>query len=180
MRLSRRRVGSSGDAEDFLELTQAERDLVELRLAVSRAVLAAKRGRLTQKQAAERLNTSQPRFAKIEAGARWRVARPDVPQPLFASADRSRTSGRRTAENDNSPPWSRKAEARRRFRSGHRTEERAMSGKPDIETALNESVTCNRSSSRYRALWNRQIQPRATAQRSRPGLIHRRLPQKSA
>ena len=31
----------SGDAEDFLELTQEERDLVELRLAVSRAVRGA-------------------------------------------------------------------------------------------------------------------------------------------
>jgi transcriptional regulator with XRE-family HTH domain len=61
----------SCDAEDFLELTQAERDLVELRLAVSRAVHARrKREGLTQAQAAERLNTSQSRFARIEAGAR--------------------------------------------------------------------------------------------------------------
>src|SRR3954468_1171100 len=61
----------SGDAEDFLELPEAERDLVELRLAVSRAVQARrKRERLTRKQAAERLNTSQPRFARIESGAR--------------------------------------------------------------------------------------------------------------
>ena len=59
------------DAEDFLELTQAERDLVELRLAVSRAVHARrKREGLTQAQAAERLKTSQSRFARIEAGAR--------------------------------------------------------------------------------------------------------------
>ena len=32
------------NAEDFLELTQAERDLVELRLSVSRAVLARRSG----------------------------------------------------------------------------------------------------------------------------------------
>jgi hypothetical protein len=61
----------SCDAEDFLDLTQAERDLIELRLAVSRAVHARrKREGLTQAQAAERLKTSQSRFARIEAGAR--------------------------------------------------------------------------------------------------------------
>ncbi len=61
----------SGDAEDFLELTQEERDLVELRLAVSRAVRARRlKRRLTQAQAAELLKTSQPRVARMEMGTR--------------------------------------------------------------------------------------------------------------
>ena len=59
-----------GDAEDFLELTVEERLLVDLRIAVSRAVRAHRIGQhLTQIQVAEKLKTSQPRVAKIEAGA---------------------------------------------------------------------------------------------------------------
>ena len=59
-----------GDAEDFLELTVEERHLVELRVAVSRAVRALReRQNLTQAQVARKLKTSQPRFAKIESGA---------------------------------------------------------------------------------------------------------------
>jgi predicted XRE-type DNA-binding protein len=59
-----------GDAEDFLALTPEERDLVELRLAVSRAVRARRvQQRLTQAEVAKSLKTSQPRIAKIEAGA---------------------------------------------------------------------------------------------------------------
>jgi predicted XRE-type DNA-binding protein len=59
-----------GDAEEFLGLTQEERRLVELRLAVSRTVrrLRQKR-RLTQHQLATRLGSSQSRVAKLEAGA---------------------------------------------------------------------------------------------------------------
>jgi hypothetical protein len=59
-----------GDAEDFLELTAEERHLVELRVAVSRAVRALReRQHLTQAQVARKLKTSQPRFAKLESGA---------------------------------------------------------------------------------------------------------------
>jgi DNA-binding XRE family transcriptional regulator len=59
-----------GDAEDFLKLTKEERRLVELRLAVSRAVRRRRlKKRLTQQQLASRLNSSQSRVAKIEAGA---------------------------------------------------------------------------------------------------------------
>jgi predicted XRE-type DNA-binding protein len=59
-----------GDAEDFLELTPEEQDLVELRIAVSRAVRARRmQQRLTQAETAKKLKTSQPRVAKIEAGA---------------------------------------------------------------------------------------------------------------
>lgn len=58
------------DAEDFLELSAEERQLVDLRLAVSRAARARREEqRLTQSQVAKRLKTTQPRVAKIEAGA---------------------------------------------------------------------------------------------------------------
>jgi ribosome-binding protein aMBF1 (putative translation factor) len=59
-----------GDAEDFLELNEAERRLVELRLAVSRAVRSQRKKRgVTQKELAKRLKSSQSRVAKIEAAA---------------------------------------------------------------------------------------------------------------
>jgi predicted XRE-type DNA-binding protein len=59
-----------GDAEDFLELTDEERRLVDLRVAVSRAIRARREQQgLTQQQVAKRLQTSQPRVAMIEAGA---------------------------------------------------------------------------------------------------------------
>jgi predicted XRE-type DNA-binding protein len=59
-----------GNAEDFLELTAEERHLVELRLAVSRAVRARREQQgLTQAQVAKKLKTSQPRIARMEAGA---------------------------------------------------------------------------------------------------------------
>jgi DNA-binding XRE family transcriptional regulator len=59
-----------GDAEDFLDLSEEERRLVELRLSLSRAVrkLRGKRG-LTQQQLAARLKSSQSRVAKIESAA---------------------------------------------------------------------------------------------------------------
>jgi predicted XRE-type DNA-binding protein len=58
------------DAEDFLELTAEERRLVELRVAVSRAVRARRQEQnLTQEQVAKRLKSSQSRVAKMEAGA---------------------------------------------------------------------------------------------------------------
>ncbi len=60
-----------GDAEDFLELTREEREMVELRLAVSAAVRRCRLEQgLTQVQAAKKMGTSQPRVAQIEAGAR--------------------------------------------------------------------------------------------------------------
>ena len=58
------------DAEDFLELTVEERRLVELRLAVSRAVRARREQQhLTQEQVAKKLKSSQSRVAKLEAGS---------------------------------------------------------------------------------------------------------------
>ncbi len=59
-----------GDAEDFLGLTDEERRLVELRLAVSRAVRKQREKHgVTQQQLATKLRSSQSRVAKIEAGA---------------------------------------------------------------------------------------------------------------
>jgi transcriptional regulator with XRE-family HTH domain len=59
-----------GDAGDFLDLQPRERELVELRLAFSRAVAARRRkSKLTQAQAAELMDTSQPRFNRIENGS---------------------------------------------------------------------------------------------------------------
>jgi ribosome-binding protein aMBF1 (putative translation factor) len=59
-----------GNAEDFLGLNDQERQIVELRLSVSRAVRRAReRHRLTQQQLAERLDSSQSRVAKLEAAA---------------------------------------------------------------------------------------------------------------
>jgi ribosome-binding protein aMBF1 (putative translation factor) len=59
-----------GNAEDFLKLTQEERRLVELRVAVSRTIRRLRqRRRLTQQELAAKLKSSQSRVAKIEAGA---------------------------------------------------------------------------------------------------------------
>lgn len=59
-----------GDAEDFLGLTVEERRLVELRVALSRAVRVARAERgLTQAEAARALKTSQPNVSKIETAA---------------------------------------------------------------------------------------------------------------
>jgi ribosome-binding protein aMBF1 (putative translation factor) len=59
-----------GDAEDFLGLNEEERRLVELRLALSRAVRRLReKKRLTQVQLAAKLKSSQSRVAKIEVAA---------------------------------------------------------------------------------------------------------------
>jgi predicted XRE-type DNA-binding protein len=59
------------DADDFLELTDEERSLVDLRLAVSTAVRNRRmRRKLTQHAVAKKLKTSQPNVSKIENGSR--------------------------------------------------------------------------------------------------------------
>jgi ribosome-binding protein aMBF1 (putative translation factor) len=59
-----------GNAEDFLGLTEEERRLVDLRIAVSRAVRRRREeAGVTQKKLAAKLKSSQSRVAKIEAGA---------------------------------------------------------------------------------------------------------------
>ena len=58
-----------GTVRDFLELSEAENALVELRLALSNS-LREKRAhhRITQKDLAELLGSSQSRVAKMESG----------------------------------------------------------------------------------------------------------------
>ena len=59
-----------GDAEDFLQLTDEERQVVELRVQLSRVIRRLREStRLTQQQLARKLKSSQSRVAKIEAGA---------------------------------------------------------------------------------------------------------------
>jgi hypothetical protein len=59
-----------GDAEDFLELSEQERRVVELRLAVSRTIRHLRHQKnLTQVELAQRVKSSQSRIAKLEAGA---------------------------------------------------------------------------------------------------------------
>src|SRR3989442_10363875 len=58
-----------GDARDFLELSGAEVQFVEVKLALARLLRKLRTGRkLTQMELAERLGSSQSRVAKLEAG----------------------------------------------------------------------------------------------------------------
>lgn len=60
-----------GDAADFLELTEEERQIVEFRLMVGRGVRRLREDcHLTQQQLADRIGSSQSRVAKIEAASR--------------------------------------------------------------------------------------------------------------
>jgi hypothetical protein len=60
-----------GDAGDFLELTDEERQLVEIRVALARAVRRRREAsKMTQEQLAKRIGSNQARVAKIEAAAR--------------------------------------------------------------------------------------------------------------
>jgi ribosome-binding protein aMBF1 (putative translation factor) len=59
-----------GDAEDFLDLTDEERKIVALRVAVAKQIRRAReKAGLSQKALGEKLRTSQPRVARIESGA---------------------------------------------------------------------------------------------------------------
>ncbi len=69
----RRRIEAGGwrvgSAAEFLGLTQAESDLIEMRVALAMKVRAWRvRARLTQKALAHRLESSQSRVAKLEGG----------------------------------------------------------------------------------------------------------------
>lgn len=56
-------------AAEFLELTPAEEMIIELRLALSKALKKKRESsHLTQVEAAKKLKTSQSRLAKMEAG----------------------------------------------------------------------------------------------------------------
>src|SRR5207249_2491339 len=90
-----------GDAADFLEMTDEERQLLDARVEAALAVRRQRQAqKLSQKQLAGRMKTSQPRVAKIERAA------PDVSLDqilrAFAAAggritvrqvERSRTTG---------------------------------------------------------------------------------------
>jgi predicted XRE-type DNA-binding protein len=58
-----------GDYGDFLELSDEERSIVELRVAIVKAIRSYRESQqLTQKQLAGKMKSSQSRVAKIEAG----------------------------------------------------------------------------------------------------------------
>ena len=59
-----------GDAADFLEMNDEERQLLDARIEAALAVRHLRKSlKLSQKQLASRLKTSQPRIAKIERAA---------------------------------------------------------------------------------------------------------------
>jgi ribosome-binding protein aMBF1 (putative translation factor) len=58
-----------GSAEEFLDLSEEEQALVEIKLALAEAVKAQReKHRLSQSALAARMRSSQSRVAKIEAG----------------------------------------------------------------------------------------------------------------
>jgi Helix-turn-helix. len=58
-----------GSVQDFLDLNDAEMQLIETRLAISRLLKETRQQKkLTQAVVAEKLHTSQSRLAKMEAG----------------------------------------------------------------------------------------------------------------
>jgi DNA-binding XRE family transcriptional regulator len=58
-----------GSVQEFLGLSQADMELIELRLTVSRLLKATREKRkMTQQMLADSLHTSQSRLAKMEAG----------------------------------------------------------------------------------------------------------------
>lgn len=59
-----------GDAADFLEMSDAEQQLLDARTQMAAAVREARESsNLSQKELGQRLKTSQPRIAKIERAA---------------------------------------------------------------------------------------------------------------
>lgn len=107
-----------GDAADFLELTDEERSMVEARLAASRAIRRAREKLgLTQQQLAEKLNSSQSRVAKIEAGASD-VSLDLLVRALFAVGGRVQI-----VDGDDQP---RKPSAKKRRRAVKRTRVKAL------------------------------------------------------
>lgn len=59
-----------GDAADFLELNDEERQLLDARVELALAIRRQRKSvQLSQKELSTKLNTSQPRIAKIERAA---------------------------------------------------------------------------------------------------------------
>ena len=60
----------SGDAADFLEMNEEERQLLDARMELALAIRRQRESEhLSQKELGARLKTSQPRIAKIEQAA---------------------------------------------------------------------------------------------------------------
>ena len=60
---------AEGSVQSFLQLSDADMEFIETRLAASRLLKATRQAKsLTQKVAASKLHTSQSRLAKMEAG----------------------------------------------------------------------------------------------------------------
>jgi len=58
-----------GSTSDFLQLSEVETQLVEIKLSLVRMLrLCRERNHLTQAQLAKKINSSQSRVAKMEAG----------------------------------------------------------------------------------------------------------------
>jgi ribosome-binding protein aMBF1 (putative translation factor) len=61
-----------GDAADFLEMTAEERQLLDARVEIALAIRRQRAAlHLSQKELGARLNTSQPRVARIERAANY-------------------------------------------------------------------------------------------------------------
>jgi predicted XRE-type DNA-binding protein len=59
-----------GDAAEFMNMTPAERQLLDARVELALAIRRQRKaGQLSQQDLGARLNTSQPRIAKIERAA---------------------------------------------------------------------------------------------------------------
>jgi len=57
-----------GTVSDFLELTQEESALIEIKLALSRSLKERRQKLMTQAELAEKIQSSQPHIAKAENG----------------------------------------------------------------------------------------------------------------
>lgn len=57
-----------GTVSEFLELTQEETTLIEIKLALSRRLKERRQKLMTQTELANKLHSSQPRIAKAEKG----------------------------------------------------------------------------------------------------------------
>jgi transcriptional regulator with XRE-family HTH domain len=113
-----------GDAADFLEMGDEERQLLDARVGAALAVRRQREAmKLSQKELASRIKTSQPRIAKIERAA----ADVSLDQILRAFA----AAGGRIAFKQISQPQA-KRNARRSGRAGRKT------GKGAVEPQASE------------------------------------------
>jgi DNA-binding XRE family transcriptional regulator len=78
-----------GDYGDFLGLSDAERQIVELRIRLSRGIREAReRAGMTQADLASAMKSTQPRVARIEAGGRG-VSLDQMMRAYFAAGGRA-------------------------------------------------------------------------------------------